>query len=581
MKTTILYQVRKTAKGFLPLSLFALLPLCFSCSKMLETESDLVEFAENHTLNHATDSVYSVMGIINSMQKVADRSVLLGSARGDLMTVTPAASSDLKRLAAFDFATANKYNEVSDYYAVINNCNYFINNVDTAMERRGRNLFKREFAVAKSFRAWTYLQLAINYGEVPFFLEPLMTEKDARDAMNGPRKNISEICDALIADLTPYVDVDLPEYGNVYNVNAQRFFIPMRAILGDLCLWAGHYREAAGWYHDYLTDKRDPIEMSTYRVQWPNSSNFVRPNNYYSPTSTDEVRCFIPMETRVFDGVVSDLPNIYNSTTENKSFYQLTPSSAMYAISKEPIYCIETKINNRADTIYVPRSGFTDDILVGDLRFYANYSISSYGTQDEFSEYNSYTQYFSKFSNSLSRIPLYRTSMLYLRYAEALNRAGLPQSAFAVLKYGMCEDVTKAYVDTLERADAGNLIYFDPDVYKRFDTNGDLLIYGVHALGSGSAHANKYYVLPQPETALGSRQDTIDYQIPLVEDLIIQEMALEGAFEGNRFFDLMRVALRRGDPAYLADPISRRDGEVDEALRAKLMDSSNWYLPLP
>jgi len=253
----------------------------------------------------------------------------------------------------------------------------------------------------------------------------------------------------------------------------------------------------------------------------------------------------------------------------------------MYAISKEPIYCIETKINNRADTIYVPRSGFTDDILVGDLRFYANYSISSYGTQDEFSEYNSYTQYFSKFSNSLSRIPLYRTSMLYLRYAEALNRAGLPQSAFAVLKYGMCEDVTKAYVDTLERADAGNLIYFDPDVYKRFDTNGDLLIYGVHALGSGSAHANKYYVLPQPETALGSRQDTIDYQIPLVEDLIIQEMALEGAFEGNRFFDLMRVALRRGDPAYLADPISRRDGEVDEALRAKLMDTSNWYLPLP
>ena len=40
----------------------------FSCSKMLETESDLVEFEEDHTLNHATDSVYSVMGIINKMQ---------------------------------------------------------------------------------------------------------------------------------------------------------------------------------------------------------------------------------------------------------------------------------------------------------------------------------------------------------------------------------------------------------------------------------------------------------------------------------------------------------------------------------
>jgi hypothetical protein len=43
----------------------------------------------------------------------------------------------------------------------------------------------------------------------------------------------------------------------------------------------------------------------------------------------------------------------------------------------------------------------------------------------------------------------------------------------------------------------------------------------------------------------------------------------------------MRVALRRSDPAYLADPVSRRNGESDDALRSKLMDSKNWYLPLP
>jgi hypothetical protein len=68
--------------------------------------------------------------------------------------------------------------------------------------------------------------------------------------------------------------------------------------------------------------------------------------------------------------------------------------------------------------------------------------------------------------------------------------------------------------------------------------------------------------------------------MPLVEDMIVNEMALEGAFEGYRFYDLMRVALRRNDPAYLADPISRRSGHADESLRTLLMNKNNWFLPL-
>jgi hypothetical protein len=56
-------------------------------------------------------------------------------------------------------------------------------------------------------------------------------------------------------------------------------------------------------------------------------------------------------------------------------------------------------------------------------------------------------------------------------------------------------------------------------------------------------------------------------------------MALEGAFEGYRFNDLMRVALRRNDPTYLADPVSQRNGTVNTDLRQKLMDRKNWYLP--
>ena len=52
-----------------------------ACNDMLDTDSELVEFQEDNRLNQPTDSVYSVMGIVNRMQLIADRSVLLGTYR--------------------------------------------------------------------------------------------------------------------------------------------------------------------------------------------------------------------------------------------------------------------------------------------------------------------------------------------------------------------------------------------------------------------------------------------------------------------------------------------------------------------
>ena len=66
-----------------------------------------------------------------------------------------------------------------------------------------------------------------------------------------------------------------------------------------------------------------------------------------------------------------------------------------------------------------------------------------------------------------------------------------------------------------------------------------------------------------------------------VEDLIIDEAAMETAFEGNRFYDLMRVAQRRNDPTYLADKVARRKGEAhgrNDALFMRLSNKDNWFI---
>ena len=66
-----------------------------------------------------------------------------------------------------------------------------------------------------------------------------------------------------------------------------------------------------------------------------------------------------------------------------------------------------------------------------------------------------------------------------------------------------------------------------------------------------------------------------------VEDRIIEEMALETGFEGHRWYDLMRIAKRRNDPAYLADRVAQKYPEsTREEIRERLMDPKNWYIPI-
>ena len=80
-------------------------------------------------------------------------------------------------------------------------------------------------------------------------------------------------------------------------------------------------------------------------------------------------------------------------------------------------------------------------------------------------------------------------------------------------------------------------------------------------------------------TPQGNLNDTIN----AVEDLICDEMALELAFEGNRFGDLTRIARHKNHAAvyganygsqWLADKLAFKRPKVS------LLDEKNWYLPL-
>lgn len=578
-----------------------------SCSKFFDVDSDYVINADDNHLGNATDTIYSVTGIINKLQAIADRTILLGELRGDLVTVNKDAPADLQELASFTVSDENMYNNPRDYYAIINNCNYFINRVDTAQKNnRNEHLFKKEYAAVKAFRAWTYLQLAINYGNVPFVTEPILTINDA-EISKYPKKDIQAICEYFLDEdglknMANPQDYPYPNYETIKDGNrdSRLYFMPMNIILGDLSLWAGRYLDAAKYYYDYISTrngKNSIYSTSLNREAWvdKNYSAIMRDKrwqDYFSKSQEGlsgdgELIMMIPSDSIPAEGYYSRLCDVFNSTSYNNGNASVTYSNKLKEISKSQKYCYYV---DEETEIKYPGEMTRNELRTGDLRLSATISIvenmvnpstnQRYNSQRNNKYYGKYMDNNGKDVSQTQNIHIYRRTMVYLRMAEAFNRAGYPKLAFYILSTGLTNSVIKYVMQTEYSSDADMICgYFDfpeygVNAYRLWDGTasgeaGGANTMGIHSHGSGYTFKNEYYKMPE---------GTLEEQIEAVEDLIMTEEALEFAFEGYRYQDLLRIALRRNDNNYIYNALNQRNGTSDSGVKVDLHDKKNWFL---
>ena len=238
-----------------------------ACQDMLDTNSSRIAFEKDNQLKSANDLFYAISGIMAEVQKTGDKYVLFGELRGDLMTVSDNASVSLKEINEFQTTSGNVYADQRDYYNVINNCNYALQKIDTLTQKidsstvnQNENIMLPAYAVIKTIRAWTYMQLAQIYGKVTYFENPILNLETS--LVNYPTMNIDDLSQKLITDLTPYINTPLP--GSDVSPNN---FVPVQIMLGDLYLYQNNYTQAAQMYYNYI-NAHSIVISSNYTSMW-------------------------------------------------------------------------------------------------------------------------------------------------------------------------------------------------------------------------------------------------------------------------------------------------------------------------
>lgn len=732
--------------------------LTTSCEDMLSPDS------ERHSYTVAQDTLYSYWGILRSLQNVGERYVVLGECRGDLVSGTTYLSDSISTILNFDMEHAtdgsNRYLQASDYYHVINSCNAYMANCDT-IRKTGtlKPYMTKEYAQVCAIRAWVYLQLVQVYGEVPFYTEPLLTTDDINTFMAGnhQKANADNLAELLSPELENMYVIEqtygFPQYdtyGQTSSVcHSQKCMIPIALILGDLYLTKGDKascEKAAQWYYNYFSPKNDenaggPLPTGYYSYGYLGEG---MDKAQYSHTGTPwtekeawekntEAITAIPSSTNKLWGTVqrgvnelfgfTSVINVSGDSASTASVKleakydakQLRASDGYYDQCKAVPF--EYYIAANQDAVNSSDNTLAIDTAVGDARrswieeFNVNYGTTTNSVNKE---------YFITKQNPGGAFTtvypmIYRKSMVWLRFAEALNRAGYPSYAFAILKNGLCnndnwlpdtdahyavkdtifeapyisykladgiehtdsitltaeinhaedmmsiitqyadnlaatlgeaidfeygytwapktyfnypdEDLSNTvvcnYISRQERLNSEGIDYLNLKTNSLFATSGSQTVYyrisstspqlnsitysassadeyittGIHYHGAGLLKydekrsvynyvdkiievAKKNYGKTLTKDDIYDEANQVLVQ-DCVEDLIVNEEAMELAFEGTRFFDLMRVAHRRGDASYLAERVSKRDGQKDASLYSKLLNTNNWYFPLP
>jgi hypothetical protein len=556
----------------------------------LQPEPGEVLYAEN-VYRDVDDADAAIRGVYGKLMDLAPQYVILNELRADLMDVTTNADYYLQQLSRHEnISPNNPWVNPQLFFFLINDCNDIMKNFDIMLKglKFKEEEYNQRYADVAALRSWLYLQLVIHYGNVPYITDPIERFEQIEQIETGkyPVLDIEQMVDTLLDCMENlpykgrYTDASFTE--PIAGFNPRLMFIDKEYLLGELHLWNGDYTQAAGYYKSIMertigvggTNSFDTYKMSTDIAMARFGSGYGPDIRYYY----NDINSAWNLWPNMFVSSGSDIYNEWIWVLYFHSTYEPNPFIDLFSNTAGSYYLKPSKVAMDDWSNQFQRNGFQGDFRGNFPDVFGNTGsykiVNGEPVITKFiSQYNPMNPY-----EKPGKWFLWRSAGMHLHYCEAANRDNKNKVAYALLNNGISANYPALNGNDYTYANQTLLPFpYDFDARQTNDVQTPPRYRGLWHRNYGIRR--RVYMQDIPIVAANQTDST-----NLLEVQIIDESGRELAYEGQRWGDLVRVAIRRNDPSFLADRIYNKlaaSGYANaEAVRAKLLDRNNWFLPL-